>query len=43
MGQADYELFDLYNENVLKREYFKFFSGKEILPILNWGLSVKYN
>jgi len=42
MGMADLELNDFLNETSIKREYFKYFSGKELYPILSWGLSVRF-
>ena len=42
VGVADLELNDFTNETSITREYFKYFSGKELLPILSWGLSVPF-
>ena len=40
LGILDLELYDFLSENVIKREYFKFFSGKDLKPILSWGMNV---
>ena len=40
MGVADIDFSNFINETSIKREYFKYFSGKELTPILSWGLSV---
>lgn len=40
MGTADIELSNFLNDTAIKREYFKYFSGKELTQILSWGLSV---
>lgn len=32
------ELQDFKSDKVLKRDYFKMFSGKNIFPYLSWGL-----
>jgi len=42
MGVADIDFSNFLNETSIKREYFKYFSGKELTPILSWGLSVIY-
>lgn len=43
MGVAafDYSEFSNIENLTLKREYFKYFSGKELMPILSWGVNVK--
>lgn len=43
MGTADVELSNFMNDSAIKREYFKYFSGKELTQLLSWGLSVNYN
>jgi len=37
----DLELQDFLSERVIRREFMKVFSGKELLPILSWGVNVK--
>lgn len=41
IGVVELELADFLSDKVLKRDYFKFFSGKEIWPILSWGINVE--
>lgn len=43
MGVAEFDYSEFSNiENfTLKREIFKYFSGKELTPILSWGINVK--
>lgn len=41
IGTLDLELFDFLSDKVIKREYYKMFSGKALAPIpLKWGLNV---
>lgn len=42
LGIIDIDLREFISDKVIKREYFKYFSGKEIFPILSWGLNVYY-
>ena len=42
MGSNEFELAEFISDKVIKRDFFKYFSGKEIFPILSWGLSVSY-
>ncbi|EGR33256.1 lmbr1-like conserved region family protein, putative [Ichthyophthirius multifiliis] len=39
IGSLDIQLKDFLNEQVIKNEYYKFFSGKS-LPILKWGINL---
>lgn len=36
----DLELHDFLSERVIRREFIKVFSGKELVPILSWGVNV---
>lgn len=40
LGTIDIDLTEFVSDKIIKREYFKYFSGKDILPILSWGLNV---
>jgi hypothetical protein len=41
IGINEFELAEFMSDKVVKRDFFKYFSGKDIFPILSWGLSVK--
>jgi hypothetical protein len=40
IGTLDLELQDFLSERVIRREFMKVFSGKELVPILSWGVNV---
>lgn len=40
MGYADLELEDLKSDKVIRKDYFKMFSGQKIFPFLSWGIFV---
>lgn len=39
-GMLDLELQEFKSDKVIRRDYFKMFSGKKIFPYLSWGLFV---
>ncbi len=39
-GTAEFELTDFLSDNVIKREFFKYFSQKSFQTTLSWGLSM---
>ena len=40
MGGLDLELDDFKSDNVIKKDYFKMFSGPNVFPFLSWGLFI---
>lgn len=40
MGSLDLELDDFKSDKVIKKDFFKMFSGLEVFPYLSWGLFV---
>ena len=40
IGALDLELQDFLSERVIRREFVKVFSGKDLVPILSWSLNV---
>ena len=40
MGSLDLELDDFKSDKVIKKDYFKMFSGPNVFPFLSWGLFV---
>lgn len=39
-GTVQLEMDDFKSDKVIKRDFFKMFSGKKVLPFLSWGLFV---
>ncbi len=40
MGQLELELDDFKSDKVIKKDFFKMFSGPKVLPYLSWGLFI---
>lgn len=40
MGTVDLELDDFKSERVIKKDFFKMFSGPKVFPYLSWGLFI---
>lgn len=40
MGSLELELDDFKSDKVIKKDYFKMFSGPKVFPYLSWGLFV---
>jgi hypothetical protein len=40
LGTIDLDLTEFVSDKIIKREFSKYFSGKDIFPILSWGLNV---
>ena len=40
MGSLELELDDLKSDKVIKKDYFKMFSGPKVFPYLSWGLFI---
>jgi LMBR1 domain-containing protein 1 len=40
IGTLDLELQDFLSERVIRREFMKVFSGRELVPILSWGVNL---
>lgn len=40
MGSLELELDDFKSDKVIKKDYFKMFSGPKVFPYLSWGLFI---
>lgn len=40
IGSLELELEDFKSDKVIKKDYFKMFSGPKVFPYLSWGLFV---
>ena len=40
MGNLDLELDDFKSDKVIKKDFYKMFSGPKVFPFLSWGLFV---